>query len=275
MTLAAAGPAAWLLSDLLITGSALHSFTWTRDAAARLGRARGPAALAHALPGRLDAVAGTLVLAGGVAGVLLTGVRAARPARIAALALAGSLAACVALTAAGMPAVMRYVLLPAALLAILCGAAALGWRALPSGDRLKHVWVVSGAVLLVALAASAPGRLGAIADVRERLAAQATLRADLDQLAAASRLGPRCAPIAVSNRRLVPLLALSLRRAPDDFNVGGDGHASPGYYVGPASPAVTRTLLFASSDPPEPAAPPPAGYALLQRNRAWRLYGRC
>jgi hypothetical protein len=38
---------------------------------------------------------------------------------------------------------------------------------------------------------------------------------------------------------------------------------------------VQRTLLFASSDPPEPAAPPPPGYALLDSNRAWRLYGRC
>jgi hypothetical protein len=158
---------------------------------------------------------------------------------------------------------------------MLCSAAALGWRGLADGGRLRRVWVSCGALLLVALAASAPGRLSAIADLRARLSAQASLRADLARLAAASALSSRCAPIAVSNRRLVPLLALSLQRAPADFTTSGSARASAGYYVGPTSPAVQRTLLFASSDPPEPAAPPPAGYALLERNRAWQLYGRC
>src|SRR2546423_1208527 len=48
--LAAAAPLAWLLGDLVLAGDPLHSFTWTREQAATLGRARGPGAIRAALP---------------------------------------------------------------------------------------------------------------------------------------------------------------------------------------------------------------------------------
>jgi hypothetical protein len=270
LALVAVAPVAWLLSDLAVTGDALHSFTWTRDAAARLGRARGAAALPHALPGRLIAVTGATVLAGAALGAALAWLHGDRRARLAALAPAGALGACVALTAAGMPVTMRYVLLPATLLAIVCAGAVVAWRAQP-----RRLSIAGGVTVLVLLAASLPGRLQSIAALRDRLAPQAAIRADLRALAKTGAVRRSCAPIAVSNRRLVPLLALALGRGPTDFRTGPAARSTGGYYVGPATPAAQRTLLLASSDPPEPAARPPTGSRLLARRHAWELYGRC
>ena len=119
--LAAAAPLAWLLGDLALAGDPLHSFTWTREQAAALGRARGPGALGASLPDKLAHAAGLPILIAGTAG-LGTPVapasarwRRARRGRPGRLARDGRQS----LTAAGMPVVERYLLLPLVLLIVL------------------------------------------------------------------------------------------------------------------------------------------------------------
>ena len=74
---------------------------------------------------------------------------------------------------------------------------------------------------------------------RGDLAAQATLRADLRALADRGALPPRCARVAASNHKLIPLLALWTGRAPASFSGAGAAEA----YVEPATAAAQRTLL--------------------------------
>jgi len=130
--------------------------------------------------------------------------------------------------------------------------------------------MTAGAVALALLAASVPGRLGSVLHRRDALAAQAALRADLRALADRGALPAACAHIAASDHKLIPLLALWTGRAPASF-VPGSAEA----YVEPASANATRTLLFASSDPPEAAPARPAGAAEIARNGAWRIEARC
>jgi hypothetical protein len=132
------------------------------------------------------------------------------------------------------------------------------------------VSALAAASVLALLAASLPARLGAVGAQREDLAAQATLRADLRALADSGALPARCARVAASNHKLIPLLALWTGRPPASF---GAGPAEA--YVEPATPAARRTLLFASSDPPEAAPAPPRGATEIARDRSWRVSGAC
>jgi ABC-type amino acid transport system permease subunit len=276
--LAAAAPLAWFLGDLVLAGDPLHSFTWTREQAAALGRARGPGALQAALPDKLAHAAGLPILIAGTVGLALLLRRRPRDGGLAASALGAALATAATLTAAGMPVVERYLLLPLVLLIVLAAGVAGGaWTSLvlragrgATPRRPMAVGIVLGATVLVLLAASVPGRLSEVAAQRGDLAAQASLRADLRTLADRGALPPRCARVAASNHKLIPLLALWTGRAPVSFS-GGEAEA----YVEPATAAAQRTLLLASSDPPEAAPAPPAGAVEVARNGAWRVEARC
>jgi hypothetical protein len=116
-----------------------------------------------------------------------------------------------------------------------------------------------------------PGRLGAVAAQRDRLDAQATLRADLRALAVGGGLPSGCARVAASSHKLIPLLALWTARAPASFAAEGPAEA----YVEPATATARRALLVASSDPPETTPSPPAGAVEVARNNAWRVEARC
>ena len=272
--LAAFAPAIWLLGDLLLTGDPLHAFTWTREQAAALGRARGPGALRAALPEKLAHAAGLPVLIAGTGGLALLLRRSPRAGGgVAAAVLGAALATTIALTAAGMPVVERYLLLPLLILIVLAaGAAAAAVVSIRRALRTRATAPVTvGAAVLVLLASSVPARLGAVAAGRHDLATQAALRADLRALADRGALRARCAHVAASNHKLIPLLALWTGRAPASF-AAGPAEA----YVEPATPTARRTLLFASSDPPEPAPPaPPPGATEIARDRSWRVSARC
>jgi hypothetical protein len=264
----------WLLGDVLLAGDPLHSFTWTREQAAALGRARGPSALRAALPDKLAHAAGLPVLVAGTAGlaVLLRG-RPHTGGGLAAAALGAALVTAGTLTAAGMPVVERYLLLPLVLLIVLAaGAAVEAWRSLGLAPRRPvAIRVVPGAAVLVLLASSVPARLSEVAARRGDLAAQATLRADLHALADRGAVPAGCARVAASNHKLIPLLALWTGRAPASFGAGGPADA----YVEPATAGAQRTLVLASSDPPEAPQAPPAGAVEVARNEAWRVEARC
>jgi hypothetical protein len=137
--------------------------------------------------------------------------------------------------------------------------------------RPVAIRLVLGAAMLVLLAASVPTRLSEVAARRGDLAAQATPRADLRALADRGALPAGCDRVAASNHKLIPLLALWTGRAPANFTTVGAAEA----YVEPANATARRTLLFASSDPPEPTPPSPTGAVEVARNGAWRVEARC
>ncbi len=161
--LAAAAPVLWALSDLVVTGDPLHSLTGTRDTAATLGRITGLDDVPLTVPRRLGEILREPVLVGAAGGGLLALWLLRDRARLAAAAAIVALGAFCVLAAAGLPILGRYLLLPAAILAIFCGAGAFGWLELPREHPRRRAWAWFGATtltLLIAFAPSQADRLG-------------------------------------------------------------------------------------------------------------------
>jgi hypothetical protein len=264
--LAAAAPALWLAADWLIAGDALHSLTGTRETARTLHRRTGIASVPLVAPRRLGEILREPVLLGAAGGGLLALAWLRRRAALLAVAGAGSLAAFCVLAAAGLPVIGRYLLLPATILAIFCGAGAFGWMHLRIGDPRRRAWIGFAALTAVLLAAFAPGQVDRVRSLRADIAAQREIQDDLHALAGS--IAPACGPVAVPDDRPVPLLGLwgarALLRPP-----------ARGYYLAPASSRVAREFMLDPRDPVRLTASPPPGFALAASNASWRLFARC
>ena len=169
-------------TDWALAGSPLHSLTGTRDTAETLGRVTGLDDVPLTVPRRLGEILREPVLLGAVGGLALSWWWLRDRVRPAIVAGVLALAAFCVLAASGLPILGRYLLLPAAIGAILCGAGAFGWRSLPEGDRRRRPWAWFGVVTLVALLLFAPSQIDRIGDLRDALRIQDRIQDDLRAL---------------------------------------------------------------------------------------------
>lgn len=271
---AASGPLLWALHDLLLTGSPLHSLTGTRENAALLGRVTGIEHVPAAVPRRLgEILREPVLLAAAGGGLLALAWRRDRRVRLAAAAGLLALAAFCLLAAAGLPIITRYLLLVATLLAIFAGAGVFGWLELLPG-RERTWWSRFAAVALVALLAYVPSQLGRIDRLGDALARQEAIQGKLGEIVADAD-GAVLEPIAVPNRRPIPLLALWLDLDPRDLvDAQADGLPPRGSYLVPADAQVARDYILDRRDRDRRIPPPPPRFELRERNSAWQLYER-
>jgi hypothetical protein len=268
----------WALSDLAIAGDALHSLTFTRETADTLGRPKGIENVPEVMPRRLGEILRWVPLLGGTAGFFLA-LRFAREqaALPAALAVLGGIAF-VAIGLAGLSLLGRYLFLPAAMLCIFFGFAALGWLGLPLAGRWRW-WVGGAAVLLVAFVGSTASHQGERLDrlhdgIQLRGAIQDDLR-DLTRMDAAAAVLEGCEPVYVPNHRAVPILAWYLDRAPEDFRSAQLEPPRAGVYVAPRTRVVKERFILDPRDPQRFEVPfRPAGFRPVAANRSWALYTR-
>ena len=226
------------------------------------------------MPRRLGEILRWVPLVGGTAGFFLAlrfaRERAALPA---ALAVLGGLAF-VAIGIAGLSLLGRYLFLPAAMLCIFFGFAALGWIGRPL-DGPWRTWVGGAAVLLVAFAGSTVShqtdRLDGLRDgIQLRGEIQDDLR-DLTRVDAAEAAFERCKPVYVPNHRAVPILAWYLDRAPADFRSAQLEAPRRGLYVAPQTDVVDGEVHPRPARPEAVRRPAPAGR--LQARGRQRLVG--
>src|SRR4029453_6507603 len=114
----------------------------------------------------------------------------------------------IALGVAGLPLIGRYLLLPAAMLAIFFGFAALGWLGEPEGRR--GGWMIGGIALLILAAAFFPANVSGLSNMRDGVQLRGKIEDDLRALTrdpAAEPLFEHCSPVYVPNNRPVPILA--------------------------------------------------------------------
>jgi hypothetical protein len=276
--LVVAAPLVWAAADLAVTGDALHSLTFTRDTAETLGRPQGIENVPEVMPRRLGEILRWVPLLGGTAGFFLA-LRFARDRAMvpAALAVLGGLAF-VAIGIAGLSLLGRYLFLPAAMLCVFFGFAALGWigRPLEGGWRM---WTGGAAVLLIAFAGSTVShqtdRLETLRDgVQLRGAIQEDLR-DLTRVDPAEAAFERCEPVYVPNHRAVPILAWYLDRPPADFRSAQLEPPRRGLYVAPQTDVVEEKFILDPRDPKRFDVPrQPAGFRPVAANDSWALYER-
>jgi hypothetical protein len=269
--LVVAAPVLWALSDLAITGDALHSLTGTRDTAAELGRVTGLRHVPATLPRRLGEILREPVLVGAAGGGVLT-LWLLRP-----RALIGAVAGVVAvlafclLAAAGLSIITRYLLLPATILAIFCGAGVAGWTALPPDHPWRRRWMAFGALVVALLVAFAPSQVDRLRSTRAALITQTHILDELhDQ--ATTKLPPPPCRVSVPNRRAVPQLALWTDRRPRAIRAAQeDGRYVEPAFV-PASPRIADQFVLDARDKDKTLPPPPPGRPDV-RGRYWLLYG--
>ena len=148
---AALAPVLWLLSDWAMTGDPLHSLTGTRDTAATLGRITGIGEVPLTAPRRVGEILREPVLLGAGIGLVLAWLWLRDRVRLASRQAFALAAFCVLPRPACRS--RRYLLLPSAIGAILCGTGAFGWLTRPHQPfRRRRIWMWLGVfVLLVQL----------------------------------------------------------------------------------------------------------------------------
>jgi hypothetical protein len=271
VALAAGGPLLWALHDLLLTGNALHSLTGTRDNAALLGRVTGLQHAPESVPRRLgEILREPVLLAAAGGGLLALAWRRDRRVRLGAAAGLLALAAFCLLAAAGLPIITRYLLLVGTLLAIFAGAGVFGWLDLLPG-RERTWWARFGLLALLALVVFVPAQATRIDRLGNALATQEEIQGELGELVDADRL---TGPVAVPNRRPIPLLALWLKLDPRAIADAQDGLPARGSYLVPATPQVARDYILDRRDRDRRIPAPRAGFVLRDENAAWRWYER-
>lgn len=275
--LAASAPVLWALADWALAGDPLHSLTGTRDNAQTLQRVTGIAHVPGTVPRRLGEILREPVLLGAAGGLAFSWwwLRdRVRPALVAGML---ALAAFCVLAAAGLPILGRYLLLPAAIGAILCGAGVFGWRSLPLGDRRRRPWAWFGVVTIAALVLFAPSQVGRIGDLRAALRIQDGIQDDLRALVHVPPgvLSRACTPVATPNHRPVPLVALWLDVDPARVVSLQERTIVRGAYAQPATARVARDYILDPRDLRKAIPPPPPGFNLVAGNRSWRVFKRC
>ena len=276
VALAAAAPVLWGLSDLVITGDALHSLHHTQAGADRLERPRDVDVALQGSAAYLRDILHPVAAWGGLAGCVLGLWLLYERAVLAAAVLAAGMLAFLALGVAGVPLLPRYYYLPAAMLALFCAVAAFGWLNLPRDSPARRGWMVGAVVLAAALALSAPRDRERLAAVRSaslvRADLQGELRALVQRPATRSTVG-RCPPLYVPDLRVAALAAYWLDVDPASVVVFGRPPGG-GSFIGPG-PGDARRYVIDPRLVTRPRAPLPAGYAPVARTRGWTLYRGC
>jgi hypothetical protein len=272
LALAASAPLLWCLHDLLITGNPLHSLTGTRENAATLGRVTGLDHVARTMPRRIgEILREPALLAAFGGGVLALAWHRDRRTRLGLAAGLTAVAAFCVLAATGLPIITRYVLLPAALLAIFAGAGIFGWRDLPPGP-CRTWWARFSAVALVVLLIYVPSQAKRIDRLGDALRTQEAIQGDLGDLVGAKL---PCEPVAVPNRRPIPLLALWLELDPAAIDDAQAGAPQRGTYLVPRTAKVARDYILDKRDLDREVAPAPAGFRTVGSNESWVAASRC
>ncbi|MFZ1153393.1 MAG: hypothetical protein WAN93_00665, partial [Solirubrobacteraceae bacterium] len=252
--LAAAAPAIWVLSDLLITGNAMWSLTNTKHTATTLGRAAGIGDVPQYIPRRIGEVLRPVVLVGAALGGVLSLMWLRDKARLGAAAGVTAVLVFALMAAFGLPIDTRYAFLAGAILCLFCGAGVFGWSALPKGDRRRMPWMAAGGVVLVALLVTLPSQVRSAHHELNNLAHQQSIQNDLLALVSDKAIALKCGPVGVPNHAPIPLLALYLKARPSLIEsaeaTSAEGkQMEEGTYVDPASLEVEHDYILDPHDP--------------------------
>ena len=147
--LAALGPAAWLITDWVVTGNPLFSLQYTSGLAEDLGRSRSLSELPSTLPKFFSELIKLPVLVAAVIGAAIALYFTPRRAAAPAVLFAAGLGTFVLIGAAGASIIERYLVLSAMALLVFAGVALGGWSMLRPG-RLRTAWAAAAALAVLA-----------------------------------------------------------------------------------------------------------------------------
>jgi hypothetical protein len=274
--LAASAPIGWAAFDWITAGDPAYSLTGTRETVETLDRQTGPVDLVLYGPRRLGEVLQWPGVVGAIGGVALCLVFLRRRSLTGVAAAGLALAAFAILACAGLAVIPRYTMLAAAILAVFCAAALLGWRLIDAENPWRRRWQWFAAAVALMFVIWGPNQYDLVSRVDTDLSHQADIEADLNDLADAQAFERPCGPITVPNHRAVPRLAFRLDLEPSRI-VSSTEERRPrrGLFVKPASPFVIHNFILDPNEPGKVRTQAPPGFRPLARNASWVLYRRC
>jgi hypothetical protein len=266
IALALVSPALWAAQDLIATGDPLFSLHATRDLAAQLARPRGLGDAIRLLPGALRATLTEPViwlgLAGAAAALLWLESATLLPAAAAGLGMLTFLV----LGVAGLPVLTRYLLVPAALLALWAAVATAGFTIPRLRGELP--WRIGGAAAVAILLATLPSQLDALDSARGVAAQRGPVADDLREIldsGATREALRRCdEQLTVSDSRPRPFAAAVLDRPPASIAVQVGSVANPGVTLSYATEAAREAFAIGPATLPRPPE-----IAHVATNRSW------
>lgn len=284
LAMVAAAPLLWALSDLMLTGDPLFSWTYTTGSASRLGRNHGLEYLPEATlrSARENVKAPVLALA--IVGMALALWREPRRAAVPFALTAGGVATFAVISAQGFSVIPRYFAAAAVGLFLFAGHALGGWELLPRDAPARRRWMIGAAVAAVAGGAFVattlnPAKVDADLRLRERVYANV----DAVLASPAVRAGRRCGPISLPNHKLVPYVRWHLRLGRADViarsDVAEGGRARRGGVA-----IVVRDVPVLRSHPafgprsvldPLTIIPAPPGFTRVASTPAITAWTRC
>jgi hypothetical protein len=146
-----------------------------------------------------------------------------------------------------------------------------GWSDLRPGPQ-RTWWARFAAVAVVALVVFVPAQAQRIARLDDALRRQQTIQ---ERLADVVRGAVTCDPVAVPNRRPIPLLALWLERDPGAIVDAQASVPQRGTYIAPHSAAVARDYILDKRDRDRAVRPAPATFRHVRGNEGWDVFRRC
>jgi hypothetical protein len=274
--LAAAAPVGWAVFDWITAGDPTYSFSGTRDTVETLNRQTGPVDLVLYGPRRLGEVLQWPGAVGAVGGVVLCLAFLRRRAAIGVAAAVLALAAFAILACAGLAVIPRYTMLAAAVLAVFCAAALLGWRLLEPANPWRRRWQLFAFAVALMFAIWIPNQYDLDSRVDSDLSNQAEIESDLADLADSPAFAAACGPITVPNHRAIPRLAFRLDLKPSEL-VSSTEERPPrrGLFLKPASPFVVHNFILDPNEPGHVRTQVPPGFRLVTGNDSWLLYRKC
>jgi hypothetical protein len=269
--LVALAPVLWAGLDWYVTGDPLHSLHGTADLAEGGDRRRKPVQSPYWTVQYFGYVLREPIVVGFPIGLYFAWRRRMRAA-VLPLAVAAAMTAVFMIGPVfGLPLIGRYVRTPAVLLALFYGLAVCGWMLLaPGRSRRNWMWVGIGTAALSV--AFLPWHLGMLGDMRDNLDERARGYEQLRAIAHAPGVAAaveRCGDkVTAAEHRAMPHLRWWLDTPPFSLSTVEAGESPLQRVL--VTPRDTRAMHRFYRDQ-FPQAEPPAGYARVARNGAWRV----
>src|SRR3954454_18862736 len=203
--LAAIGPLAWAVLDWRVTGDPLFSLHHTGDTAEELGRAAGLGAVPASTQEFLVRLDKLPVVLGGIAGAALALWVAPRRIAMPVILFLSGVGTFVAVALAGLSVIQRYLLSPSLMVMVLCGVAIAGWTMLRPGARVRAVWALGAALLVIGGIVFTALRVNVAkldSELRFRGDAHHALEKVLREPAV--KAGMRCGAVSTPTHKLIP-----------------------------------------------------------------------
>ncbi len=264
-------PVVWALSDLAVTGDALHSLHGTADLAEAVDRRRDVVDAPYWTAQYFGYTLREPLVVGIPVGLFLAWRLRLRSAILPLAVVAAMTVVFMAGPLFGLPLIGRYVRTPSVLLSLFYGLAVCGFL-LVSDPRARRLWTWAGAAVAALSVLFLPWHVGMLADLERRLDRDGAMYAALRETArdpvvrrAVAECGGR---ITATDYRPLPHLRFWLGTDPGSVGTTLAG-ASPRAEVVLLPRRVPLMRRFYQENFPRQAAPP--GWREIHRNGLWRV----